>query len=156
MEEAGFKKSSNPKDKASTARLDLSLFPGSAIMYGALAMTEGHCKYGGYNYRVDGVSISTYYAALFRHMIKFYSGQWADPETLVPHLASALACIAIIIDGFTQNNIVDDRPPIQDLGYEFNSMEVLVHHLQSTYPGGPPRFTQEGTEIMEETSCKMV
>lgn len=135
-------KSSNPKDRAATARLDISLFPQSAIIYGALGMTEGHCKYGGYNYRAVGVSVSTYIAALKRHTFKFYNGQWADPETGVPELASMLSCVAIIIDGFTQGNIIDDRPQNQEIGKLLKEFEGKVKFLQQLFPNGPERNTE--------------
>lgn len=133
------KKPTNPKDRAATHRLDISLFPQSAIIYGALGMTEGDCKYGGYNYREAGVNISVYVAALLRHLMKFYNGEWADEKTLVPHLASVQACSAIIIDGFTQGNIVDDRPPKQNIAGLLQACESIVTHLHSTFPEGPPR-----------------
>jgi hypothetical protein len=137
-------KSSNPKDRAATARLDLTLFPETARAFGALGMTEGDCKYGGYNFRVDGVSVSVYVAAVGRHLAKYYNGEWADKKSKVPHLASALAGIAIIIDGFAKNNLVDDRPPSVDMDSLFSEFEIIVKHLQVTFPNGPDRYTEEG------------
>jgi hypothetical protein len=113
----------------------------SAIMLGAMGMTEGNCKYGGYNYRHAGVSVSTYIAALDRHKAKFYNGEWADKKSKVPHLGSMLSCIAIIVDGFVQGNIVDDRPPAQDIDALLTEAEAIVGHLQKLYPNGPKRIT---------------
>lgn len=126
-------KASNPKDAAATTRLDLSLFPPSAIAYGALAFVEGDQKYGGYNWREAGVMSSVYYAALNRHMAKWFNGEECDPVTGVPHLANALACIAILVDATEQGNLNDDRPPQQktDLYARF---EERVAHLQKLYP----------------------
>jgi hypothetical protein len=134
-------KPSNPKDAAATSRLDTTLFPMSAIALGAMGMTEGNCKYGGYNYRKAGVSVSTYIAALDRHKAKFYNGEWADKKSKVPHLGSMLSCIAIIVDGFVQGNIVDDRPPAQDIDSLLTEAEAIVKHLQKLYPNGPKRIT---------------
>ena len=91
------KKLSNPKDRIATTRLDLSLFPMTAVVYGALAFVEGDLKYGGFNWRVAGVSVSTYVAALLRHVSKWYNGELEDNVTGVPHLASAIACLSVII-----------------------------------------------------------
>jgi hypothetical protein len=135
-------KPSNPKDRAATHRLDISLFPQSAIAYGALGMTEGDYKYGGYNYRVAGVSVNTYIAALFRHICKFYNGEWEDQRTKVPHLASALASVAIIVDGFQQGNINDDRPPKQNMDKLLTEFEKIVSHLHETFPNGPERYKE--------------
>lgn len=135
-------KPSNPKDRAATSRLDVSLFPQSAVIYGALAMTEGDCKYGGYNYRTTGVNVSVYVAALLRHVYKAYNGEWADPVTKVPHFANAIACLAIMIDGYEQGNLKDDRPPVQDTAGLLKRSEEIVTHLQTLFPDGPERFTQ--------------
>jgi hypothetical protein len=134
-------KPTNPKDRAATYRLDLTLFPDTAIAYGALAMTEGDCKYGGYNYRPLGVSASIYIVACRRHLSKWYNGEYADPKTKVPHLASALACIAVIIDGIEMGNLKDDRPPSCDLARLLSSFEEKVKHLHTIYPDGPERIT---------------
>lgn len=81
-------KDTNPKDGAATSRLDLTLFPQTALAYGALAFTEGHLKYGGYNWRDAGVNASVYVAAALRHLTKWYNGEAFDPKTGVPHLAN--------------------------------------------------------------------
>lgn len=136
---SGDTKETNPKDAAATTRLDLSLFPDSATAYGALAMTEGDLKYGGYNYRMAGVCTSVYVAAARRHLAKFYNGEWADPKTRVPHLANALACIAVLIDGFEQGNINDDRPPAQ-VSTVYDEAQEIVAHLQHIFPRKVARY----------------
>ena len=137
------KKESNPKDTAATTRLDLSVFPATARAYGALAMVEGDLKYGAYNYRNVGVGASTYYAAAGRHLDKWYNGEEYDPKTRVPHLASALACIAVLIDGIEKRNWTDDRPPKVDLGDVLDRFQKVVEHLQNIFPRKTPRFTEK-------------
>lgn len=136
-------KDTNPKDTAATTRLDLSLFPDSAVAYGALAMTEGHLKYGAYNWRVSGVQTSVYIAALRRHVAKYYNGEWADPDTQVPHLANALACIAVLIDAHEHGNLNDDRPPVQS-SHVYKTLQDTVAHLQQRFQNGPQRYRQTG------------
>lgn len=136
-------KPTNPKDRAATHRVDLTLFPEPAVIYGAVAMTEGDCKYGGYNYREAGVNVSTYIAACRRHLGKYYDrGEWADEKTGVPHLANALACIAVLIDGHVQSNIKDDRPPVTrpDL---YVWAEQVTKKLREMFKDGPVRCTEE-------------
>jgi len=135
-------KPTNPKDRAATTRLDLSLFPDTAVAYGALAMTEGDLKYGGFNYRNAGVMASVYCAAAKRHLAKWYNGEWADEKTNIPHLASAMACIAVIIDAIECNKLNDDRPPVCDVAGLLAKMEDHVSHLQGIFPDGPPRHTE--------------
>ena len=135
-------KDTNPKDGAATTRLDLSLFPTSAVAYGALAMTEGDLKYGGFNWRVSGVRSSVYVAALKRHVDKWYNGQDDDPKTLVPHLANGMACIGILIDAIEQGKLVDDRPPRQDVSL-YDRFEKIVGHLQQIFPRRTTRLRQK-------------
>lgn len=135
-------KPTNPKDRLATARLDLSLFPDTAVAYGALGMTEGDSKYGGYNYRVGGVLASVYIAATRRHLAKYFNGEWADKKTSVPHLASAIACIAIIIDAVECGVLRDDRPPHTDLSGLLDDAEKYVAALHKMFPNSPARFTE--------------
>ncbi len=132
----------NPKDRAASSKIDLSLFPTSARAYGALAMVEGDLKYGGYNWRDIGVAASVYYSACGRHMDKWFNGEESDLDTRVPHLASALACIAILIDATTQGNLNDDRPPVQSTDI-YLKMQEIVEHLQRNIPRTAERFKEK-------------
>lgn len=140
-------KPTNPKDRAATARLDLSLVPDSAVAYMALALTEGDLKYGGYNWRTAGVKASVYIAALRRHVAKWVNGEECDPTTKVPHLANALACLAVIVDGLEQGNIEDDRPPKQSMALLFEVFEEITKELQARFKNGPERRTEKGKQV---------
>ena len=144
---ASIRKETNPKDDAAAGtRVDLSLFPHTAIVHGALAMTEGHLKYGGYNYRISGVKASVYIAALRRHLLKWESGQNWDLKTLVHHLGSVIACAGIIIDAEECGKLIDDRPPaVPDIDELLDRAEQITQHLHKIYPPekGPGRFTEE-------------
>jgi len=118
----------------------MTLFPMSATAYGALAFVEGDLKYGGFNWRVAGVSSSTYIAALLRHIAKWYNGEELDPKTGVPHLANAIACLAVIIDATESGMLNDDRPPKSDVASLLSKFEEKVKHLQSIFPNGVARF----------------
>ena len=107
------KKASNPKDEVSNSKLHFELVPDSLGAYAAVAFTEGALKYGRYNWRVAGARSSVYRAALDRHITKWWNGEEEDPDTGVPHLAYALACIGIIIDAEMSGRLIDDRPPSQ-------------------------------------------
>lgn len=139
-------KPTNPKDIIATTKIDLSLFPHTAVAHGSLALMEGHLKYGAYNWRVGGILISVYLAALRRHIAKFENGEWTDAKTGVPHLANALACIAILIDGFEVDCIKDDRPPRHpDIAKMYEGLEEKVKHLMNVFPpeDSPGRYTEE-------------
>jgi len=140
---AGDTKPTNPKDAAATTRLDLSLFPASAGAYGALAMTEGDLKYGGFNYREAGVQSSVYVAACKRHLDKWFNGEECDPKTRVPHLANAIACVAVLIDSIEQGNLNDDRPPKQSSEL-YDRFQEIVAHLQEIFPRKAKRYRADG------------
>jgi len=148
------KKDSNPKDRAATTRLDLSLFPATARAYGAWAMTEGDLKYGGYNYRVVGVKASVYYSACGRHLDKWFNGEECDLDSGVPHLASALACLAVLIDAKECHKLTDDRPPPTTLDALLSGIESGVKKLQELYPNGAPRCTSSLDLPPESTPIK--
>lgn len=103
-------KNPNPKDVCASGRLDMSLFPPVAVAAGALAMTEGALKYGPYNWRDSAVKATVYYSAMRRHLDKWFEGQWQDPVTHVPHLASVLANAAILLDSHASQTLIDDLP----------------------------------------------
>jgi len=136
-------KPTNPKDRAATDRIDLSLFPDTAVVYGALAMTEGDCKYGAYNYRPGGVQAHVYVAACRRHLAKWWNGEDDDPKTKIPHLGNALACIAILIDSIECGVLKDDRPPRVDMERLIDGVRAKVKHLQELFPNGPDRYTEK-------------
>lgn len=102
-------KLSNPKDIIGASKLPLHLWPATATAMGCLAFLEGALKYGRSNFRVVGVRSSIYKDALDRHMNAWFEGEEIDPESGLPHLAKALACIAIIIDAQAAGELNDDR-----------------------------------------------
>lgn len=136
-------KESNPKDLCAVAshRLDLSLVPDTAVAYCALALTEGHLKYRAYNWRVAGAKASVYVAAARRHLAKWWNGEERDPTTQVPHLASVLASIAILVDAGECGMLSDDRPPKAGVGHMLTAYESRVAHLAQLFPGAGPRWT---------------
>jgi hypothetical protein len=108
-------KSTNPKDVISRGKLPLELVPDSMRVFAALGFLEGALKYGRFNWRIAGVRASVYRSAMDRHLSKWWNGEDKDPFTGIPHLASALACIAIILDADVSGKLTDDRPPGQPL-----------------------------------------
>lgn len=142
------RKPTNAKDIVATTRLDLSLIPPTANIYLALALMEGHLKYGGFNFSIaeNGVQASVYIAALKRHLTKFEAGEWCDAETLVPHLASIMACCAIAIDAHERGTLKDDRmPAMENISEIFDRAKKIVEHLCEIFPPeqSPGRYTEQ-------------
>ena len=135
------------------------MFPDTAIAFGALAMTEGDLKYGAYNYRDEGVAASVYHAAARRHIAAYWNGEWADPDTKVPHLGSALGCIAILIDAGECGVLTDDRPPKAGVAATQRWLEGRVKELQQIFLNPPPRHTAityvTATDVLNRQKGKM-
>ena len=131
-------KDTNPKDAIASNKLPLDLVPDTLSAYAALAFTEGAAKYGAYNWRVAGVRGSVYKAAAERHIKKYWNGEWADPVTGVPHLASAIACLGIILDANACDKLNDDRPPAIPFSTLVDSMEADVRRVKDLFKDKNP------------------
>lgn len=100
----------NPKDLVGQKKVDLSLVPPAALVYLALAMEDGAKKYGPYNWRENKVRARVYLAAAMRHIAAKLDGEEVASDSQKPHLAHALACLAIYVDAEETGNLQDDRP----------------------------------------------
>lgn len=90
-------------------KLPLHLWPETATALGAMALLDGALKYGRSNFRAIGVRSSIYYDAAKRHLNKWFEGEDTDPDSGLPHLAHALASIAILVDAKAADVLEDDR-----------------------------------------------
>lgn len=110
---AGDTKATNPKDAIGSSKLPLHLWPETATLYGCLGLLDGALKYGRGNWREAGVRASIYVDALRRHVAAWAEGEDVDAiengGSGLPHLAHALACLAIIVDAQAAGKLVDDR-----------------------------------------------
>lgn len=140
-------KDTNPKDAIGSTKLPMHLIPGSAKAWLALAFLEGALKYGKYNWRVAGVRASIYLDAMERHLEKYKNGEWDDAKTGVPHLASIMACAAIILDAENVGKLTDDRPPKGDESDLIDSLIESVGYLQDLYVNETPhQYTIEDSD----------
>jgi hypothetical protein len=141
-------KPTNPKDAAGTARAPLHSLPIVALVEEALALLEGALKYGANNWTVEGVRSSVYVSACARHLFKWFFGQTRDSITNVHHLASARACLGILLDAEHRRVLNDDRPPsLPQLDELFTNAERVAKNLFTLYGDTKPRnFTIEDTK----------
>jgi hypothetical protein len=133
-------KATNPKDALASMRLPLHLVPDTLEAYAALAFAEGAAKYGAYNWRVAGVRASIYHSALKRHLAKWHNGERADAATGVPHLASVIACCAILLDAELCGKLTDDRPPAAPMSTLIDSMEEDVARVVGMFADRAPHY----------------
>jgi hypothetical protein len=141
-------KPTNPKDAAGTARSALHALPIVALVEEALALLEGALKYGANNWTVEGVRASVYVSACARHLFKWFFGQTRDATTNVHHLASARACLGILLDAEARKVLTDDRPPsLPELDALFTNAENVARNLFKLYGDTKPRnFTIEDSK----------
>jgi hypothetical protein len=122
------KPSTNPKDAIGSVKLPLHLWPSEATALGCLGMLEGRCKYGRNNYIAgDGVIASIYVDAAKRHLDAWFSGEENAPDTGTPHLANALATIAILVKARAHGKLIDDRDFAPIDGYRQLIEEITPH-----------------------------
>lgn len=100
----------NPKDAIGSTKLPLHLWPAEATALGCLGMLEGAEKYGRNNYVAgEGVIASIYVDAAKRHLDAWFAGEECAPDSGSPHLANALATIAILVKADAHGRLIDDR-----------------------------------------------
>lgn len=131
-------KDTNPKDAIGVRKLPIGLVPSTGINLAAVAFLEGAMKYGRYNWRVAGVKTSIYYDAAMRHMEKYWNGEECDWETGVPHLASAIACLMIIVDAKACKKLTDDRPPFADINLQIHKLEAVANQVRNRFADRTP------------------
>jgi hypothetical protein len=131
-------KASNPKDLVGSGKLPLHLWPVTATALGSLGLLDGMLKYGRSNFRAVGIRASIYYDAASRHLNAWFEGESVDPDSGLPHLAHALACLAIIVDAEAAGKLNDDR--MHPGGYRnlISSLTPHVDRLKSLHAGKSP------------------
>lgn len=132
-------KPTNPKDIVGSDKLPLHLWPETATALGCLGLLDGALKYGRSNWRAVGVRASIYVDACRRHLNKWFEGEDMDPDSGLPHLSHALACLAIVVDAGAAGKLNDDR---QLKGGYTEFVEALSPHvarLKAIHAGKAPK-----------------
>lgn len=120
-------KPTNPKDVIGSDKIPLHLWPETASILGSMALLDGALKYGRSNFRSIGVRASIYHDATRRHLMKWFEGQDLDEDSGLPHLAHALACVAILIDAQSSGKMNDDR---MLKGGTLELLETMTPHVK--------------------------
>ncbi|WP_299444668.1 dATP/dGTP diphosphohydrolase domain-containing protein [uncultured Rhodospira sp.] len=136
-------KDTNPKDAVGAKKAPLSCVPAPVLMEVGLAMLEGARKYGRHNYRVAAVRSSVYYDALMRHIMAWWEGQDVDPDSGLPHLTKAMACLVVLRDAERCGKMVDDRPPSVHGDEWVQRLNVLAAGIIDRVPDPKAAFTRE-------------
>lgn len=94
--------------KHDSGKPDLSLVPRVLIEAVAQALQFGEGKYGRYNY-LKGFDSHRLIAACLRHLIAYQDGENLDPESNLPHLSHAVACLAMLMHCQQVGTLKDTR-----------------------------------------------
>lgn len=146
-------KESNPKDAVGIKKVPFSTVPTPIIAEIGLAMLEGACKYGRHNYRAIGVRTSVYYDAALRHLTAFWEGEDIDPDSNLPHIVKAMACLAVLRDSQLIGNVVDDRPPSHTSGWQ-KELNKKASELIEKYPNPKEAFTIQRCRCGKNNRCE--
>jgi len=104
-------KETNPKDAVGCGKAPMSCLPMAVVAEVGVALFEGACKYGKFNWRIVGVRASIYFDAAHRHMTSWWEGEDIDPDSGLSHVTKAISALMVLRDAMIQGNWVDDRPP---------------------------------------------
>jgi len=137
-------KPTNPKDALGVKKVPLHCVPSAPLLEVGLAMMEGGRKYGTHNYRDMGVRMSTYYNAVFRHLIAWWEGEDIDPDSGVHHVVKAIACLFVLRDSMTMGNCEDDRPLRYANGLGMDKLNEIAAGLIEKYPECAKPFLENG------------
>lgn len=132
-------KPTNPKDAIGSGKLPVHLWPETASIMGAMALLDGMLKYGRSNWREAGVRASIYVDALRRHVGAWFEGEDNDPDSGLPHLSHALACLAIIVDAQAAGTMTDDRQYPGAYRVLINALTRHVDRLKARHADKAPK-----------------
>lgn len=100
----------NPKQLYGDKKIPLHRVPPALLIFAAMGLADGARKYGPFNWRETKIETVTYYAATLRHLTAWFDGEDLDPDSGNPHLAHAIASLAILVDALTNEMIIETRP----------------------------------------------
>lgn len=95
--------------KADWGKARYDLLPPELLHQTAQVLDFGAQKYGANNW-AQGADYSRYFAAMQRHLWQWWSGQNADEESGMLHLAHAAACLGFLMAYQNRDLGNDDRP----------------------------------------------
>jgi len=132
-------KNPNPKDSIGSSKIPMHLWPEAATVLGSLALLDGALKYGRSNFRASPVRASVYYDAAKRHLNAWFEGRSCDPDSGLPDLAHALACLAILVDAEAACTLIDDRMVSGGYLTLLEGMTPHVKRLQELHADKTPK-----------------
>lgn len=107
-------KAEDPKARHGAAKPCIHYLPMQPMLDVARVMELGARKYGIKNWREQPVAASTYYSAMFRHLVAWFESlEEMDPESGEHHLAHVIASALLVLDSQERDVLVDDRAKVE-------------------------------------------
>lgn len=75
-------------------------------------LQHGADKYGARNWRQDAIRVTTYVAAIRRHIAALNDGEDIDPDSGEHHMAHIGANVHVFLDALAHGQVIDDRVSI--------------------------------------------
>lgn len=142
----------NPKAAIGARKGPMSVVSELVLAEVGLAMLEGACKYGRHNYRATDIVASTYFDAARRHLRSWWEGEDIDPDSGLPHVVKAMACLVVLRDAQINGCCIDDRPPKGPEGF-FAEIDRMAAEIIDRYAGREvAHYTQQGMERDADTT----
>ena len=104
----------DPKKSCGDAKPSVRFMPLAPILDVARVFESGAAKYGLRNWEAQPIAYSTYYSAIFRHLIEWFEcGEDADAESGQHPLAHVVASCLIVMHSTERGTAVDDRRQVE-------------------------------------------
>lgn len=100
----------NPKKAYGDPKPSIHTIPMAVMVEVAEVMRGGAGKYGVRNWRKQPIKASTYYSAIFRHLVQWYEDvESVDADSGRSHLAHIIANAMLVLDAEKHSTLIDDR-----------------------------------------------
>jgi hypothetical protein len=121
----------NLKSLAALGKPTIDAVPAIAFLALGAAMEDGAKKYGKFNWRETGATVSVFQNAIFRHFSEyFFGGESLAGDSKVHHLAHLMAGCAILLDAELHGVLTDDRKVVVE-----KSMSELMQRIKQENGG---------------------
>ena len=126
------KKEPPPKSDSGNLKVPMSALSPAVLSEVAVAMQEGHYKYGLFDYLKRGASSSTYYDAAERHLMRWFAGEDIDEDSNLSHITKTISALMVLRHAEIQGDIRDDRPQKAPPEF-FKQLDAKAKALRSKY-----------------------
>lgn len=123
-----------PKSDSGSMKVPMSALSPAVLSEVAVAMQEGHYKYGLFDYLKRGASSSTYYDAAERHLMRWFAGEDIDEDSGLCHITKAISALMVLRHAEIQGVMQDDRPPKAPPEF-FKQLDAKAKVLREKYKG---------------------